>query len=174
MCEVLSLREHVYGCIQCGVCSAVCPVVDLMDLEPRRLIGLLVDNGCKLSWVPESLRVCTGCFLCSDRCPQDVPVAEIFRDLREESLTTGHSSTSLGMTDLSDQVMKQVIRYGRIYDIPVLTKTSIQAFSTSTFDRKDWKQFQQSTRIKIRKKNIAGIKEIDTLLKHLEQNTNNT
>lgn len=174
MREGMNPAKHVYRCIQCGVCSAVCPVVDLMDMEPRRLVGLLMDTGVALPWAPESLRVCTGCYLCSDQCPQKVPVAEIFRELREKIRQTEYSPSSLDMTDLRGPVMKQITRYGRLYDIPAPAKTSFQQFSTTSFNKNEWKQFQRITRVKIRKKNIAGMKDIRTLLKQPKQNTDIT
>ena len=47
--EVSNLLHAAHGnpintCIQCGTCSATCPVVEYMDQTPRRIIGMIEAN----------------------------------------------------------------------------------------------------------------------------------
>lgn len=36
--------EHLYKCIQCGTCSATCPVSHYMDYTPRKIIQMVKEG----------------------------------------------------------------------------------------------------------------------------------
>jgi heterodisulfide reductase subunit C len=69
------------ACMNCGVCTAICPMG--LDILPRKLfryvlLGLedkVIDNQ-------ETIFSCLLCKLCEANCPADVHVAENVRILR--------------------------------------------------------------------------------------------
>ncbi len=75
-------------CNVCGICGAICPVHEEMDLSPWRLIQAWLEG-------PDSLPsantpwVCVGCYLCEERCPREIPVVDFLRFLRREGLPPG-------------------------------------------------------------------------------------
>ncbi len=74
--------QDVNACIQCGKCSAGCPVVAAMDLLPREI--LLYLQGGEVERVVESKTpwICASCFTCSARCPRDLDIAAIMEAVR--------------------------------------------------------------------------------------------
>ncbi len=86
--KTFSQAERLKDCNACGICGAICPVYEEMDLPPWRLIQAWEE-------VPDSLPsantpwVCVGCYLCETRCPQEIPIVEFLRFLRREGLPPG-------------------------------------------------------------------------------------
>ena len=68
-------------CINCGTCTALCPVE--IDLLPRRLFRY-VELGLEDRLVEETEAVysCLLCRLCEANCPAGVHIAENVRALR--------------------------------------------------------------------------------------------
>ena len=77
------------GCVQCTICTTVCPVVGMsddpageLDLTPQQIMNLLrleMKNtalGARMVWK------CVTCYMCQEHCPQGVRVADILYELR--------------------------------------------------------------------------------------------
>ncbi len=81
--ELLEITDGAAApCFQCGVCTAACPwgLVKQEPLSVRTMmrmaqVGLLDEN--------ERLWLCTTCGQCEAYCPRGVPVAQVFRGLRQ-------------------------------------------------------------------------------------------
>jgi heterodisulfide reductase subunit C len=77
-------RSHDFdagACMNCGVCSAVCPVG--IDLLPRRLFRqVLLGLEEKLREQTETIYSCLLCGLCEESCPAGVHITENVRALR--------------------------------------------------------------------------------------------
>jgi Fe-S oxidoreductase len=77
-------REHdLFACIQCGKCTAGCPMAIKTKLNPRQLIQrlLVAGDGFDLEG-REELWDCTTCATCSTRCPKKVNPMETIIGLR--------------------------------------------------------------------------------------------
>lgn len=73
---------NLYGCYQCGTCSAGCPFVDDMDLTPDEVIRYLILSrddvlNSKTIWL------CSSCYTCAERCPRDINITKIMEALRQ-------------------------------------------------------------------------------------------
>jgi heterodisulfide reductase subunit C len=84
-------REHEFdasACMNCGVCSAVCPVG--IDLLPRRLFRhVLLGLEDELLAETETIYSCLLCGLCEESCPAGVHITENVRALRHHLNTGG-------------------------------------------------------------------------------------
>ena len=74
--------ENLFGCYQCGTCSAGCPYVEDMDLTPDEVIRYIVLDrpevlNCKTIWL------CSACFTCAERCPRDINITKIMEACRQ-------------------------------------------------------------------------------------------
>ncbi len=84
-------REHeLYACVQCGKCTAGCPMAIKTRLNPRSLILRLVtaSNGFDLE-SREEIWDCTTCSTCSSRCPKQVNPMETILGLRSAVVEKG-------------------------------------------------------------------------------------
>ena len=74
--------ENLFGCYQCGTCSAGCPFVDEMDLTPDEVIRYVVlDRDEVLN--SKTIWLCSSCYTCAERCPRDINITKIMEALRQ-------------------------------------------------------------------------------------------
>lgn len=74
--------ENLFGCYQCGTCSAGCPYVDDMDLTPDEVIRyVILDRQEVLN--SKTIWLCSACFTCAERCPRDINITKIMEALRQ-------------------------------------------------------------------------------------------
>jgi len=74
--------ENLFGCYQCGTCSAGCPFIDDMDLGPDEVIRYAVlDKNEVLN--AKSIWICASCFTCAERCPRDLNITKIMEAMRQ-------------------------------------------------------------------------------------------
>jgi len=69
------------ACINCGVCTAICPMG--LNLLPRELFRyVLLGLKDKVVQNQETIFSCLLCKMCEENCPADVHIAENVRILR--------------------------------------------------------------------------------------------
>lgn len=69
------------ACMNCGVCSAVCPIG--IELLPRKLFRyVLLGLKDKVLNNKETIYSCLLCKMCEANCPANVHIAENVRSLR--------------------------------------------------------------------------------------------
>lgn len=74
--------ENLFGCYQCGTCSAGCPFIEDMDLGPDDVIRYIVlDKPEVLN--AKSIWICASCFTCAERCPRDLHITKIMEAARQ-------------------------------------------------------------------------------------------
>ena len=74
--------ENLFGCYQCGTCSAGCPFIDEMDLSPDEIIRyVILDRKEVLN--SKTIWLCASCFTCAERCPRDINITKIMEALRQ-------------------------------------------------------------------------------------------
>ena len=84
--EVETLSEqNLFGCYQCGTCSAGCPFVEDMDITPDEVIRqVILGNEDVLK--SKTIWLCAACFTCAERCPRDINITRIMEALRQVML----------------------------------------------------------------------------------------
>jgi heterodisulfide reductase subunit C len=74
--------ENLFGCYQCGTCSAGCPFIDDMDLGPDEVIRyVILDRSDVLN--SKTIWLCSSCFTCAERCPRDINITKVMEALRQ-------------------------------------------------------------------------------------------
>jgi len=78
--------ERVLSCLQCGTCSATCPVAPLLEHPPRRIFAMIragMRNEVLGSLTPW---MCSSCYECTVRCPAQIKITEIMYALKRKSI----------------------------------------------------------------------------------------
>ena len=76
------------ACMNCGVCSAICPMG--IDVEVRRLFRyVLLGMEDRVRAEAERVFSCLLCRMCEENCPAGVHIAENVRTLRHHIVRTG-------------------------------------------------------------------------------------
>jgi heterodisulfide reductase subunit D len=87
-------RSKAYYCLECGKCTAVCPVSLLNEgFNPRLLIKKALMGNEEQLLKDEFLWSCLTCRMCNERCESDVNFAEFIRDIRIEAYRNGQEGT---------------------------------------------------------------------------------
>jgi heterodisulfide reductase subunit C2 len=136
MTEVLSLNAveelahtRVHDCYQCGKCSAGCPVVQRMDIQPNRLLRLLQLERMDKPLAAGAIWECVSCMTCTTRCPKDVDCAGVMDALRQISVERGLASPAQRRTILFQQAfLDNIRRNGRLVELELVRKFKVRGF----------------------------------------------
>jgi heterodisulfide reductase subunit C len=83
--------EHILDCYACGTCSASCPIRAIDEtFNPRRIIRLALLGLKDEVLRSEFIWLCTGCYICQERCPQDVRITELMMAFRNVATAEGY------------------------------------------------------------------------------------
>ena len=75
--------DEVKTCIQCGTCSASCPMAHLTDVPIRKLIRLVLEGMKEEALESKSIWLCTSCLLCTVRCPRNIKPMAVVAALKQ-------------------------------------------------------------------------------------------
>jgi heterodisulfide reductase subunit C1 len=91
------LQEGLKSCMNCGVCTAICPAAEFFDYDPRVLLGLIQTRDNKQ--IEELLKsdfiwYCGQCMSCKTRCPRGNCPGLVINVLRKVSQEKGYFTES--------------------------------------------------------------------------------
>ena len=108
------------SCIQCGTCTASCPVSYAMDYTPRQVIGMFRAGGIEDLLESRTIWVCASCYQCTTRCPADIQITDLIYSLRRIAIDRGIFPRRFPAHQFSETFIDMVKRYGRSYETGLL------------------------------------------------------
>lgn len=127
-----SHANPVEVCIQCGTCSATCPVANFMDYTPRRLIGMIRADMKDEVLASNTYWFCASCYHCTVRCPKGIDIAGLMYALKRYSMWKSRYPEGLIGPVFSETFVKTILRSGRSYE-PVLAPAYMLSFNLREF-----------------------------------------
>jgi heterodisulfide reductase subunit C len=122
--EMLSgVAEQIRACMQCGTCTATCPMADAMDHGPRKLFALLLAGERGVVLASSTPWFCSSCYTCTVRCPQEIPITEVMYHLKEAALKARVAPNDNRQVRMNRAFVEVVEKYGRSFDALVLRET---------------------------------------------------
>ena len=104
--------ERLTLCLQCGSCTADCPVARRTgEFRPRVIARLAILGFKELLFSGDLLWLCLGCFNCVEHCPQQVRPTEVIEALRELAIKEGKFHPSIRAK------LEPIFKFGRMYEI---------------------------------------------------------
>ncbi|MGD2105719.1 MAG: 4Fe-4S dicluster domain-containing protein [Anaerolineae bacterium] len=104
--------EHIRRCFSCSTCTAGCPVASVTDkYNPRRIIHMALLGMRDQVLTSDFVWLCSVCYTCYERCPQDVRIPELMNAIRNIAVREGHIPRAFTM---QVQALRQ---HGRLYEI---------------------------------------------------------
>jgi heterodisulfide reductase subunit D len=89
--EQIVRETHAFHCLECGKCTAACPVSRVNhSFSPRALLSRLLTGDLDSVLTDDKLYTCLTCGLCRTRCPSDVRYTELMMLTRIEAFAAGH------------------------------------------------------------------------------------
>jgi len=93
----IRFEEGLKACMNCGVCTAICPAAEFYDYDPRKVVDT-VQSGDEDELVKllksETIWYCGECMSCKTRCPRGNTPGFIIMALRTLSQKTGYFTES--------------------------------------------------------------------------------
>ena len=83
--------ENVKICMQCGTCTAACPMSEGMDFFPRKVMHYSQFGMIQSMTDINSYWKCASCHSCSVRCPRGIDIAKVMEALRLLVLRTNQN-----------------------------------------------------------------------------------
>ncbi|EOU1683047.1 (Fe-S)-binding protein [Clostridium perfringens] len=85
------LKKNLEDCVNCGLCYRVCPMMDTFGESPKNILRDIDEN--KISY-DEIAYSCMLCNACTEACPKDINLKEMFQNLRIKSYRENLKNTS--------------------------------------------------------------------------------
>jgi heterodisulfide reductase subunit C len=99
--------KTLHNCIQCGTCTGSCPSGKHTALRIRKLIRG-AQLGLKNILNADDLWLCTTCYTCYERCPNEVDVPQIIMIIRNMAVQAGYAA------ETHKQAVKKFIETGHL------------------------------------------------------------
>ena len=104
--------EKISACFGCRTCVAGCPMSAVNDtFNPARIIRMALYGMKEELLESPFIWLCTSCYSCQERCPQEIPIADIMTKLKNKAFKLGNAP--VGVKAQMDIIKKA----GRIYPL---------------------------------------------------------
>lgn len=128
--------ENLRHCIQCGACSAICPLSIYMDYTPRRLINLAREGFKKEVLSSFTVWLCASCYACRAECPKEIKVTDIMYMLKRKAIEEGVYPRRFPIPVLAREFSRMIFMFGRVNETLLVT---------DLFLRTNWFKFLSMT-----------------------------
>jgi len=125
--EIISSSEgaRIFSCIQCGTCSASCPVFEVMDFPPRQIFWMIREGRKQQVLMSVTPWICSSCYKCTVNCPAQINITEVMYRLKrnciKEHIITKKTDTNRFYSIFINQVRKT----GRTHEMGLMFKYMI-------------------------------------------------
>ena len=83
--------EQIRTCLQCAMCSGVCPFGYLMDFPPGKMIATLRADMFENVLKTDTVWMCISCYACTEVCPKKIPLTPgLMTRAKEQLLLAGN------------------------------------------------------------------------------------
>jgi len=90
--EDVRFEEGLNSCMNCGICTAICPAAEFFQYDPRVIVSTVQSrNESEIIQLLESETIwyCGQCMSCKTRCPRNNCPGMVIQALRKVSQETG-------------------------------------------------------------------------------------
>jgi len=90
-------REGLNACMNCGICTAICPAAEFYKYDPRQICNLVQskdEEKIEALLKSETIWYCGQCMSCKTRCPRGNAPALVISVLRKLSQELGYFTES--------------------------------------------------------------------------------
>ncbi|MFH0990796.1 MAG: 4Fe-4S dicluster domain-containing protein [bacterium] len=113
-----AIADKAYGqkllsCIQCGTCSATCPLSHYMDYTPRKIIAMIREGFKEEVLNSLTIWLCASCYSCSVQCPRQIHITDVMYTLKRDAISHGVFPRQLPIPVLAQEFYGMIKRNGR-------------------------------------------------------------
>ena len=110
--------EALKACMNCGVCTAICPAAEFYDYDPRRICDIVQrgdEEAIEQLLRSDTIWYCGQCMSCKTRCPRGNVPGELISVLRRASQELGlfrNSEKGRQQTQLMKTLQGNILEIG--------------------------------------------------------------
>jgi heterodisulfide reductase subunit C len=119
---VMAHGEKLFGCIQCGNCSAACPLSIYMDYTPRKIIAMVRAGFRQEVLSNRTIWLCASCYQCTVECPKGIKITDVMYALKREAIENKIHLKNFPVPILAKAFFGEVKRRGRISEAYLLIR----------------------------------------------------
>lgn len=112
--------EDPSKCYQCLRCSTGCPLSSNMDYPPHQIMRLIQLGQKDEVLGSDALWVCTTCYTCSVRCPNDIHIAHMYDTLRQMAMKEDYEIKRPQIPIFHEEFLKQIKLFGRMHELMMM------------------------------------------------------
>jgi quinone-modifying oxidoreductase subunit QmoC len=156
-------------CIQCGTCTASCPVSYAMDVTPRQVVGMFRAGAIEELLKSRTIWICASCYHCTLRCPAQIQITDLIYALKRIAIEEEIFPKNFPVHVMSETFTKNVKRYGRNYEVGLLLRYFLRTKPTALIGyRKAGFSLWRHGRIRMRPEKIKGTDQLRKIIAKAE------
>ncbi len=157
--------ERIASCIQCGTCSAACPLSIYMDFTPRKIIALVREGFRTEALRSRTIWLCASCYACAVQCPQDIHITDVMYGLKREAIREGLYPRRFPIPVLARAFYDMVGRDGRNAEFWLVVRTALRSNPLMLIGMaRSGLALLRTGRLSLRRERIRGARELQTAL----------
>ncbi len=123
-------------CIQCGTCTASCPVSFAMDQTPRQVIGMFRAGAIEELLQSRTIWVCASCYQCTMRCPADIQITDLLYAFKRIAIERGIFPERFPVHVFAETFTEMVRKYGRNHETELVVRYFLRTNPTALLARR--------------------------------------
>lgn len=108
--------DKLRHCQQCGTCAGSCPLGEILDMTPRKILVLIEAGEIERVLRSKAIWYCVSCYLCESRCPRGNEPAEVIYALRRMAVKHGLWNRQVKIPAFYRSFVRFVRLFGRSYE----------------------------------------------------------
>ncbi|NOX36244.1 MAG: 4Fe-4S dicluster domain-containing protein [Calditrichaeota bacterium] len=168
--KIMSVQgcENIWSCIQCGQCSAACPLSIYMDYTPRKIIAMTREGFREEVLSSRTIWLCASCYACAAYCPQNVNITEIMYALKRYAIEEKKYPKNFPIPELAKAFFTYVKTHGRNAEFWVVFNVwrRVAVFKLLKMLPLGWKLLTRR-RLPLRRDRIQNTRQLKTILSNL-------
>ncbi|MCI5157210.1 MAG: 4Fe-4S dicluster domain-containing protein [Candidatus Electrothrix sp. AUS1_2] len=85
------IDENFMACMQCGICTTVCPVNNISSYSPRQVLRAISLDAATVEDVDLNAWNCVSCNSCVANCPRGIEIIDVTRAIRQRNIQSGQT-----------------------------------------------------------------------------------
>ncbi len=162
--------EKFFTCIQCGTCSATCPVSHYMDFSPRKIIAM-VREGFKDEVLGSfTIWLCASCYSCTSDCPREIKITDVMYALKQMAIAEKVYPKRFPIPIMAQEFFRYVEREGRNSEGRLMLNMSLKTnpFRLLRYAKMGWKLFT-SGRVSLREEGVKDKEGLHAFLRAVDK-----
>jgi heterodisulfide reductase subunit C len=161
--------EGLRKCIQCGECSAICPMSIYMDIPPRRIIAMIREGFKEEALSSFTIWLCSSCYACTASCPEKIRITDIMYALKRKAIEEKKFPANFPIPVLSKQFFDMVIKSGRNSEFRLVLRTWLKVSIVKLLAMAPigW-ELMRKGRMSLKKEEISRKGDLKIILDHIK------